>query len=72
MTKLSSWQSLCHAIIVQAAEDYRTALKGDVIDGTDPEIILADVNRFFRSEYFDLMTNVNGEYLIENLTRAEE
>ena len=72
MTKLSSWQSLCHAIIVQAAEDYRTALKGDVIDGTDPEIILADVKRFFRSEYFDLMTNVNGEYLIEHLTRAEE
>lgn len=72
MTKLSSWQSLCNAIIAQAAEDYRTALKGDVIDGNDPEIILADVKRFFRSEYFDLMTNVNGEYLIENLTRAEE
>lgn len=47
MTKLSSWQSLCHAIIAQAAEDYRNALKGDVIDGTDPEIILADVKRFF-------------------------
>ena len=72
MTKLSPWQRLCNAIIAQAAEDYRTALKGDVIDGNDPEIILADVKRFFRSEYFDLMTNVNGEYLIENLTRAEE
>lgn len=61
---MNGYKELANAIILQAAKDYRKALKHDE-RGRKREI-----ERFFRSEYFTVLTNVSGEMLIQKL-RAE-
>lgn len=57
-------EALANAIILQAVKDYRKALKRDDC-GRQKEI-----ERFFRSEWFSVLTKVNPEILIQKL--AEE
>ena len=59
-----NYQELANAIILQAVKDYRKALKHDE-RGRKREI-----ERFFRSEYFTVLTNISGEMMIQKL-RAE-
>lgn len=61
------YQDLANAIVKQAAEDYRKALKGRGHDGKSPERVIREIERFFRSGYFEILTGVKGEYLIEKL-----
>ena len=55
---------LANAIVAQACEDYRDALRRNC---DDPDGMLQDVLRFFKSKYYKLMTNVNYHYLLEKL-----
>jgi len=60
---------LCQAIIVQAAKDYRTALrnlKKNPHSGGAKSTI-REIERFFRSQYYESLTDVDGEYLIRKL-----
>ena len=61
---MDGYKELANAIILQAVKDYRKALKYDE-RGRKREI-----ERFFRSEYFTVLTNISGEMLIRKL-RAE-
>lgn len=61
---MDGYKELANAIILQAVKDYRKALKHDE-RGRKREI-----ERFFRSEYFTVLTNISGEMLIRKL-RAE-
>lgn len=61
---MNGYRELANAIILQAVKDYRKALKHDE-RGRKREI-----ERFFRSEYFTVLTNISGEMLIRKL-RAE-
>ena len=61
---MDRYEKLAEAIILQAVKDYRKALKHDE-RGRKREI-----ERFFRSEYFTVLTNISGEMLIRKL-RAE-
>ena len=61
---MNGYEKLAEAIILQAVKDYRKALKHDE-RGRKREI-----ERFFRSEYFTVLTNISGEMLIQKL-RAE-
>lgn len=61
---MDGYKELANAIILQAVKDYRKALKHDE-RGRKREI-----ERFFRSEYFTVLTNIYGEMLIQKL-RAE-
>lgn len=61
---MNGYEKLANAIILQAVKDYRKALKHDE-RGRKREI-----ERFFRSEYFTVLTNISGEMLIRKL-RAE-
>lgn len=70
------YDDLANAIILQAVNDYRRALNGK---GTDkgngyrpPEYVIKDVEKFFRSSYFRLLTKVNGEYLLDHLKKEHE
>lgn len=56
-----NYRALAEAIIVQAAIDYKKALRYDE-QGRKREI-----ERFFRSRYFAILTNVSGEMLINKL-----
>lgn len=68
---LDPYQALANAIVQNAAEDYRAALKR--LD-KDPENIIAraevtELKRFFRSQWYEILTDVDGEYLIKMLEK---
>ncbi|MCD8021501.1 MAG: hypothetical protein LUF30_00445 [Lachnospiraceae bacterium] len=62
-------QALCNAIIIQAVKDYRIALKALK---RNPNSMAAldtkrEVERFFRSQWYMVLTDVDGEFLIRKL-----
>ena len=67
----NSYEKLANAIVLQAVSDYRTALKKvkknpnnrDAIDGA------LQIEKFFRSEWYQTLTSLDGEYLIERLRK---
>ena len=50
------YRALWKAVILQAVQDYRK----------NPEM-RAEVTRFFRSNYFERLTNVDGECIVSRL-----
>lgn len=65
------YEKLANAIVLQAVSDYRTALKKvkknpnnrDAIDGA------LQIEKFFRSERYQVLTSVDREYLIDRLRK---
>ena len=70
--EIESYQPLFDGIILQAVSDYRNALKGRAYDGKKGGQIISECERFFRSEYFSMLTKVPGEFLIERLRKEVE
>ena len=69
---MTPYQRLTNAIVEQAAKDYRSALKALARDSDNAYIQdeVKSLERFFRSRWYGILTNVDGEYLMERL-RAE-
>ncbi len=73
-TKLA-YENLANAIIVQAADDYRKALRAlksghATARGVgNAEAIIHECERFFKSSYFELLTTVNGPGLMKQLKK---
>lgn len=65
------YEKLANAIVLQAVSDYRAELKKvkknpknrDAIDGA------LQIEKFFRSEWYQVLTSVDGEYLIDRLQK---
>ena len=55
-------EELANAIVLQAVKDYRL---------TDDEAELAEIERFFRSGWFGVLSKVDPEYLIRNLRKEK-
>ena len=55
---MDPYQNLADAIVLQAVADYRL---------TNDSREMEDLERFFRSEWFGMLTNIDPEYLINNL-----
>ena len=62
-------ENLTNAIVLQAVKDYRKALKGFSINGKSSTAVIADCERFFRSEWYSQLTNVDGECLITTIRK---
>jgi len=60
---LNPYENLANAIVLQAVKDYRL---------TDDEAELAEIERFFRSDWFGVLTDVDPEYLIRNLRKEKD
>ena len=60
-------ENLTNAIILQAVKDYRKALKGFSLNGKSSAAVIADCERFFRSDWYKLLTTVDPEMLILKL-----
>ena len=62
----NAYENLANAIIVQAAEDYRAALKKIKAHPKNKDVIneALRIERFFRSGWYQRLTNVDGEFLI--------
>ena len=63
------YERLANAIVIQAADDYRIALKKIKAYPKNKEAIseALELERFFRSGWYSQLTSVDGEYLIRRL-----
>lgn len=59
---MDPYQELANAIVLQAVKDYRLH---------DNEQELARIERFFRSDCFSVLTNVDPEILITKLRKEK-
>ena len=66
---LDSLTALANAIIVQAAKDYRRALRKQKKDpgNVSAKIPIEEAEQFFRSDWYRILTTVDGETLIKQL-----
>lgn len=66
---MDGYRELANGIILQAAEDYRKALRalGRNKDSYAAEDIRKEVERFFRSDWFGMLTDLDPERLIAGL-----
>ena len=71
---MDQFEGLANAIIIQAAVDYRLALKQLRQNPTfQPAIRMSyEVERFFRSEWFSVLTRVDGPKLLARLKSEVE
>ena len=60
---MNPYENLANAIVLQAVKDYRL---------TDNEAELAEIERFFRSDWFGVLTDVDPEYLIRRLRKEKD
>ena len=63
------YENLANAVIVTAADDYRSAMKKLQ---KDPDNILArstvdECASFFRSAWFEILSDADGEYILQRL-----
>lgn len=65
--ELNPVQELCLAIVIQAAKDYREALKGKSVGRQPYYKTIVEVEKFFRSQWFNVLSNLDGEVLIKRL-----
>lgn len=66
---IDPYEQLANAIVLMAAKDYRDALKKlKKRSRYDPaKDVIAEVERFFHSEWYRELTSVDGNFLIEKL-----
>ena len=61
------WEDLANGIIEQAADDYKKALKR--IKKSKQLKAAQEIHSLNRSEWFSMLTQVDPEYLIQNLNK---
>lgn len=69
MSDITNYENLANAIILQAVKDYRMALKSLKANPRN-RTAMADkdeIESFFRSDWFSVLTSVDGEMLIRSL-----
>lgn len=64
MKEIDGYQLLANAIVLQAVNEYREALRQN---DTAAKWKKVSLRRFFRSDWFELLTNIDGELLMERL-----
>ena len=64
------YEILANAIIIQAAKDYRSALKAAEKPGNAKTV--KECERFFRSEWYRTLTAVDGEMIVMKLREEAE
>lgn len=74
MSDITKYENLANAIILQAVRDYRVALKCLKVNPRNKTAIADkdEIERFFRSDWFSVLTSVDGEMLIRSLNMEVE
>ena len=65
------YERLANAIILQAASDYRRDLKKLKKNPQNRDVMneVLQIEKFFRSPWYQVLTTVDGEFLIEKLRK---
>ena len=61
-------QHLVEAIVARAADDYRYARMRERLT-QHKSLVAAECEQFFRSEYFELLTGLDGEAVLQRLDK---
>lgn len=71
MSNITIYENLANAIILQAVKDYRMALKSLKANSRNRTVQTdkAEIERFFRSQWYSALTSVDGEMLIRSLQK---
>ena len=71
MSDITIYENLANAIILQAVKDYRMALKNLKANARNrtAQADKAEIERFFRSQWYSALTSVDGEMLIRSLQK---
>ena len=66
-----NWEALVNAVVLKAVEDYRKARrKVRRFPGQKgAQEMIREVERFFRSKWFLMLTDMDGKTILENLKR---
>lgn len=64
-----NYEDLANAIVLQAAKDYREALNKlkEEPENTGAKLMKIDVESFFRSSWYERLTSLDPEILLEQL-----
>lgn len=67
----TNFEDLANAIILRAAEDYRIIYRQANIlsGGKSTRAEVRELERFFRSDWFKVLTSIDGEFLIRELRK---
>ena len=61
----AGYDALANAIIIQACKDYRRAIESfDIYE-------MRQIRHFFHSQWFKMLSEVDGDYIIERIEREE-
>ena len=66
------WQKLANAIVEQAVKDYRTAqarVNANPMIATPAEKEIRQLERFFCSQWFEALTDVDGRVVLSRLMK---
>ena len=71
MSDITIYENLANAIILQAVKDYRMVLKSLKSNSRNRTVQTdkAEIERFFRSQWYSALTSVDGEMLIRSLQK---
>ena len=66
------YEEIANAIVLQACHDYQNAYRrhlrrSGIVDKPDYELVALE--NFFRSDWYKILTSVDGEYLMERLRK---
>lgn len=66
---MNPYQALANAIVESAVKDYKKALKYHFRHPQNKEYAreVADLERFFRSGWYGILTDLDGEYLMSGV-----
>lgn len=62
MEDMTPYENLANAIVLSAVKDYRRS---------SSERTMEEIERFFRSNWFRVLTNIDGEWLIKQLRKEK-
>lgn len=68
------YENLANAIVMQAVKDYRQARHKlrKRTKNAEVKAMIEDCERFFLSEWFETLTNVNGESILKKLQQEDD
>ena len=67
--EMDPYQGLANAVVALAAKDYRKTLRWLRRNprSHSAQIELSALEQFFRSEWYEVLTNVSGEWLMDRI-----